>query len=121
MTGVRQISPIHFEVAHNYGASRLKVLTRVILPGSLPSVLAGARLALNSALLVTITVELATAQIGLGAMIWSAWETLRIERLYAGVAVIALLGITSNYALQTVSRHLVPWQADRLFSTSGAR
>jgi NitT/TauT family transport system permease protein len=110
MTGVSQISPIHFEVAENYGASRLKVLTRVILPASLPSVLAGARLGLNVALLVTITVELATARTGLGAMIWSAWETLRTERLYAGVLVIAILGLVSNLALQHLSRRLVPWQ-----------
>ncbi|MDH4209053.1 MAG: ABC transporter permease, partial [Anaerolineae bacterium] len=36
MAGVRQISPIHFEVAKNYGASPFKVLTRVVVPGSLP-------------------------------------------------------------------------------------
>jgi NitT/TauT family transport system permease protein len=73
-------------------------------------VLAGARLGLNVALLVTITVELATARTGLGAMIWSAWETLRTERLYAGVLVIAILGLVSNLALQHLSRRLVPWQ-----------
>jgi NitT/TauT family transport system permease protein len=113
MAGVRQINPLHFEVAENYGAGALKTFTRVVVPGSLPSVLAGARLGLNLALLITIAVELAAAKEGLGAMIWLAWETLRTEQLYAGLTVIAVLGITFNLTLQFLAKRLVPWQAER--------
>jgi ABC-type nitrate/sulfonate/bicarbonate transport system permease component len=44
MLGVRQLNPVYFEVARNYGASPWKVFTRVILPGSLPMVVAGTRI-----------------------------------------------------------------------------
>jgi NitT/TauT family transport system permease protein len=113
MAGVRQIAPLYFEVAQNYGANLLKVFTRVVVPGSLPLVLTGARLALNVALLVTIAVELVAAQEGLGEMIWFAWETLRTEELYASLIVIAVLGIGLNYFLQRLTVHLVPWQVER--------
>jgi len=113
MAGVRQISLIHFEVAENYGASLIKVFTRVVVPGSLPLVLTGARLALNAALLLTIAVELLTAQKGLGVMVWFAWQTLRTEELYASVAVTAALGISFNLLLQRLAVHLVPWQVER--------
>jgi NitT/TauT family transport system permease protein len=113
MAGVRQISPIHFEVAQNYGARLFKVFTRVVVPGSLPFVLTGARLALNVGLLVTIAVELVAAQEGLGEMIWFAWETLRTEELYASLIVIAALGIGLNFVLQRLTAHLVPWQVER--------
>jgi NitT/TauT family transport system permease protein len=113
MAGVRQISPIHFEVAENYGASRFKVLTRVVIPRSLPLVLVGARLALNIALLFTIAIELVSAREGLGEMIWLAWQTLRTEQLYASLAVIGALGIGFNLLLQFSARHLVPWHAER--------
>jgi NitT/TauT family transport system permease protein len=113
MVGVRQISPIHFEVAANYGASRWKVFTRVVLPGSLPLVLTGMRLALNLALLVTIVVELLLGEKGLGAMLWFARETLRTEELYAGLFVISVLGISINLFLQRLSAHLAPWQVER--------
>jgi ABC-type nitrate/sulfonate/bicarbonate transport system permease component len=112
MAGVRQIPPIHFEVAQNYGASQLKILTRVVVPGSLPSVLTGARLALNVAMLLTIAVELVAAQKGLGEMIWFAWETLRTEELYASLVVIAVLGISFNLLLQHLTARLVPWQIE---------
>jgi len=113
MAGVRQISPIHFEVAQSYGASVFKVFTRVIAPGSLPLVLTGARLALNVALLVTIAVELVAAQEGLGEMIWFAWQTLRTEELYASLIVIAALGIILSLLLQYLTARLVPWQVER--------
>lgn len=112
VAGVRQISPIHFEVAESYGATLFKVFTRVIVPGSLPLVLTGARLSLNIALLITIAVELVAAQEGLGEMIWFAWQTLRTEEIYAALVVIALLGVGFNLLLQRLTLRLVPWHAE---------
>jgi len=111
--GVRQIHPIYFEVAENYGARMIQVFARVVLPGSLPLVLSGLRLALNTALLLAIAVELVAAQEGLGAMIWFAWETLRTEELYATLAVAAALGIGFNFVVQRLTIKLVPWQVER--------
>ncbi len=113
MAGVREISPRHFEVARSYGASRLKVLTRVVLPGSLPLLLAGTRLALNTALLLTVAVELILTQNGLGSLIWRAWQTLRVEECYASLAVIAVLGFVFNLALDRLAAHLAPWRVER--------
>ena len=110
ITGVRQIHPIHFEVAQNYGASMSKIFTRIVVPGSLPLLLAGIRLAFNIALLITIAVELTTAQTGLGHMIWFSWETMRIEELYISLVVIAAFGIGFNIGLQFLTRHLIPWR-----------
>lgn len=113
VTGVHQISPIHFEVAKSYGANLSKVFTRVILPGSLPLVLAGLRLALNMALLITIAVELVAAQEGLGAMIWLSWQTLRTEELYVSLGVIAALGLIFNFFLQRITVYSIPWQVEQ--------
>lgn len=113
IAGVRQIRPIHFEVAEIYGASRFHLFTHVVLPGSLPLILTGARIALNTALVLTIAAELLTAQEGLGATVWLSWETLRTEKLYAVLLVTALLGIGFNYGLQYMTRRAVFWQVER--------
>lgn len=110
MAGVQQINPIYFEVAQNYGASTRQLFRRVVLPASLPLILTGARLALNSALVITIAVELLSAQEGLGSTIWFAWQTLRTEELYATLFVIALLGIGANWSLERITPILTPWQ-----------
>ncbi|MEE4359406.1 MAG: ABC transporter permease [Desulfococcaceae bacterium] len=113
IAGVRQIRPLYFDVAQNFGAKPLDVFTRVIIPGSLPMILSGTRLGLNSSLTITIAAELVTAQAGLGTLIRMAWETLRTEELYAGLAVISALGIAFNLLLHLLTKVLIPWQENR--------
>lgn len=114
VAGVCQISPIYFDVAQNYGAAPGKVVTRVILPGSLPLILTGARLALNTAFVITVVVEMMMAEKGVGAQIWLAWETLRTEELYAILLVIAVLGNGFNVLLRQIERRLLPWREGEL-------
>jgi NitT/TauT family transport system permease protein len=111
--GVRQLNPVYWMVAENYGARGLQVFRRVLLPGSLPSILAGLRLAISISVLISIGIELSYSENGLGAIIWLAWQTLRTRDLYAALFVISVLGIVLNVGLQIVSRRLVPWQSER--------
>lgn len=109
MAGVKQISPGYFEVAENYGADTLNTFKRIILPGSLPLVLVGVRIAFNNTLMITIALELLAARKGLGVLIWYAWETLHTQELYATLIVIALIGILANTLLQKLTHAIVPW------------
>ena len=111
--GVRQISPVHFEVARNYGASRRQMLTRVVLPGSVPMVLTGLRLAGNVAFLSAIAVEMVGARTGLGAMLWFAWQTLRVDLLFATLTLVALIGVSLNLAFRRLARRGAPWLTER--------
>lgn len=110
MAGVRQIDPVHVDVARNYGANTLAIFTQVVIPGSLGMILTGVRLALNMALLLTITVELMVAQEGLGELIWFAWQVLRVDEMYASLIVVAALGVGFNLLIKGLTRWLVPWQ-----------
>jgi NitT/TauT family transport system permease protein len=112
LAGVRQIDRAHWEAAANYGATGRTLLRRVIVPGSLPMALVGLRLAVNTALVVAIAVEMLSAQEGLGARIWLAWQTLRVQELYAILAVIALLGWVLHWLLATAAIRLAPWHGD---------
>jgi ABC-type nitrate/sulfonate/bicarbonate transport system permease component len=113
MAGVRHISPIHFDVAKNYGARGRHVFTHVVFPGSLPMILTGVRLGLNFSLLVAIATEMVSATRGMGALIWRAWQTMRIEELYAGLFIAAVLGISFNVLVYWLTARLVPWQVER--------
>ncbi len=111
VAGVRQISPIYFEVARSYGADNTRLFSRVVVPGSLPLIMAGARISINVALMLTIAAELVAAQRGLGQVIWFAWQTLRIEQVYAGLVVTSVLGIAFSALLGYAARRLMPWRS----------
>jgi ABC-type nitrate/sulfonate/bicarbonate transport system permease component len=109
--GAREISPLYFEVVRSYGGKRAALFRHVVLPGSLPMILSGIRIAANLGLLVTIAIEFTVTSAGIGSIIWMALQTMRIEDLYAGVVAIAIIGITINAFIQWLLRRVTPWQA----------
>ncbi|MBV8518392.1 MAG: ABC transporter permease [Acidobacteria bacterium] len=108
--GARDISPLYFEVVRSYGGSRMALFRHVLLPGSLPMILSGVRIAANIGLLVTIAIEFTVTTRGIGSIIWLAWQTMRIENLYVGVIVCSLIGITINATIQWLLQRVAPWQ-----------
>ena len=80
MAGVRNINKVYFDVAKNYGASKKQMFIKVMFPASLPMIFTGIRLALGMSLLVVVGLEFVSANKGIGAMIWYAWETFEIEK-----------------------------------------
>lgn len=114
VAGVRQIPPVHLEVARNYGASGPRLVRRVLVPAALPSVMTGLRLSANLALVTTIGVEMIAADTGLGTRVWLSWQVMRTEQLHATLAVIALLGVLMTLALRWCERRLMPWRPKEL-------
>ena len=111
VSGVREVDSGLREVVQSFRAGRLLILRRVVLPSSVPFVLAGLRLALNTGLTVTVAVELITAGDGLGSRVWLSWQTLRTEQLYAVLLVVAGLGVAMNEGLERLGRRIAPWRS----------
>jgi len=112
VAAVRHISPTYFEVARSYGAGHVSMFRRVVLPGSLPLVLTGARLSINVALMLVIAGELLVAQRGLGQMLWFSWQTMRIADVYAWLVVTSVIGVALNWGLERFSAWAMPWRDD---------
>lgn len=110
MGGVAQIAPVHHDVATLFRANRWTTLRRVVIPGSAPAVLAGLRLAMNTALLIAVAVEMIASRQGLGAMIWLSWTTFRTEEIYVAIAATVAFGLLVNGLISMLMRFALPWQ-----------
>ena len=108
--GAREISPLYFEVIRSYGGGRAALFRHVVVPGSLPMILSGIRIAATLGLLVTIAIEFTVTTRGIGSVMWLALQTMRTEDLYCGVVTISLIGIIMNATIQKLLRRLAPWQ-----------
>ena len=107
--GVMQIDPVLIQAAQSYDARGWKLFAKVILPASLPAIFTGLRLSLGISLLIIIAAEFVAANQGLGYLIWISWSTLTIGKMYAGLVVIAGLGLLFNNGLELLGRLLMPW------------
>lgn len=110
MAAVRGIDPIYLMAGRNYGASGWRMMRHVILPGALPVIFAGLRIALGTAMIVIISVEFLRAKQGVGFITFYYWEVLNPEKMYAGLIVVMLLGVLLTYTLQWLQRKMIPWQ-----------
>ena len=113
MAGVLAIDPIHFDVAKNYGAPRYKLWTCVVIPGALPMIFVGMRLGIGVAFIVIVAAEFVAARSGIGYLIWTSWETLRIENMFVGIIAITVLGVLTTLLLREIERLAMPWRRER--------
>jgi ABC-type nitrate/sulfonate/bicarbonate transport system permease component len=102
------------EAGRNYGATGWRLFMRVILPAALPRLFTGYRLALGVGFIVTVAVEMVAVRRGLGGFLWHSWQILRIEEMYVGLLLIALLGVLVTYGLEVLGDRLMPWKVDLL-------
>jgi NitT/TauT family transport system permease protein len=107
--GVRGIDANFFRASQSLGATPLEIFTGVVLPGSLPQIFTGVRLAWGISLIVVIAAEMVGATVGIGYMVLEAQQTFRTERVFAGIIVIGLLGFLTDLGFRRLRRLLLPW------------
>jgi ABC-type nitrate/sulfonate/bicarbonate transport system permease component len=107
--GVRGIDPNLFRASQSLGASPLEIFTTIVLPGSLPQIFTGVRLAWGISLIVIIAAEMVGATAGIGYMVLEAQQTFRTERVFAGIMVIGTLGFLTDLGFRRLRKFLLPW------------
>jgi len=110
MSGVRSTPPVRLRVAQCLGASRWQMFRRVILPSALPEIFTGLRVANGVAWTCLVAAELIAAQSGLGWMVQSAGQALRVEVVIAGIILIGVFGYATELLIRLLERLLVPWK-----------
>jgi NitT/TauT family transport system permease protein len=110
MSGVMAIDRSFLDVAHNFGASRAQLFWTVALPGALPAVFTGLRLALGFSLIVIVGTEFLAAKQGVGHLIWESYQTLAIKKMFVGLIVTGIMGWLLTLLLDVIERLALPWQ-----------
>jgi NitT/TauT family transport system permease protein len=111
--GVQEIPPIYRDVGRNYGASRWQTFHTIALPGALPLIMTGLKLAVGLSLILIVIAEMIGAKSGLGFMIWNAWQIFAVPTMYVGLITVSVLGVVFTLALTELERVLVPWRRER--------
>lgn len=109
-SGVQAANLSKIRAAYSLGASKRQVLFRVLLPNALPELFTGFRVALGVSWGTLVAAELVGAADGLGAMIFAARPSLRLDVMVVGIIVIAVLGVLMDLTLRFLESILIPWR-----------
>ena len=102
LAGIRRVDPRLLNAARSLGASQRLVVTHVILPAAVPSVIAGARLSLGVAWMSLVAGEIVGGDSGIGWRILWYQEFFQMDRVLAGVLVVGVLGLAADGLLRLV-------------------
>ncbi|WP_186294404.1 ABC transporter permease [Bradyrhizobium guangdongense] len=108
--GVRGLDPVLLETARTFQISRSRMIASIILPASLPMILAGMRVALGLGLVLVILAEMLAAQEGIGFRILDLERSFQIRDMFAWIVVLVLLGAAMMKVFDVAERNLVPWR-----------
>jgi ABC-type nitrate/sulfonate/bicarbonate transport system permease component len=108
--GIADVEPRLIEVSRALRLTRFEIVWKIALPNAVPDILAGMRLGLTIALILAVVGEMLASQDGLGLAILLAARAFRSPDLFAGVALLGLVGYVSNVALQLTERRVLRWR-----------
>lgn len=108
--GVLNVDKVFRDAALTFGARPLQMMTTVLLPGALPQIAAGVRLAFGLGWSVVVTSELLAVRNGLGFYIWNARLMFSMDQVFVGIIIIGIIGVLLDVLLRKVQNHLFRWQ-----------
>jgi NitT/TauT family transport system permease protein len=108
----RGVSHDLLDVSYTLGARRRTVVTRVLIPATLPGVMDALRITLGWAWTYLVVAELVAANKGLGYFILNSMRGLFTDRIFLGIGVIGLLGLLTDQLFKFLRSRLLPWTVD---------
>ena len=113
MTGIANTDHRLITMARAFGAKDSTVFLKVSIPGSLPYIVAGMRVALGRALVYIVVAEQYGAAMGLGYLTSVAAQRFQIAAMFVPIVIIAALGASLNELLKTVEGRLEKWKPQK--------
>ncbi len=112
LNGVQNVNPGLVRAARSFGATERDLLWKVVLPASVPMMVAGLRLGIGRALMGVVVGELFGATAGLGYSISYYGALLKTTDMIASLVVIVALGVLCTQGLAAVEARFDSWRTD---------
>ena len=110
--GVIAVPKTLIEVGKSFVASDLVILRRIVLPATLPYIMAGVRLAVGRAVVAMVIAEFFTTISGLGAVIINSANNFDTATMFVPILILMVMAIGLNSLIGYVERKVAPWQEE---------
>jgi NitT/TauT family transport system permease protein len=93
-----------------FGLSSWSIVRKIVLPGALPGILSGLRIASSIGVVLLVAAEMIGADKGVGALVLSAGNLMQTDQLLAGVVLLSALGLSIAGAIGLIEKRLLAWR-----------
>jgi NitT/TauT family transport system permease protein len=109
--GVKNVDSKLIEVGRAFRCSEAQLWTNIVLPGALPFIVTGLRLAVGRGLIGMVLADLYTAISGIGYLIVRTASTYQVDKMFVPIVTLGLLGVTLTALLRLLEIKVAPWTA----------
>ena len=102
--GVSRVPQDYLNVAKVLDLSHWKVISKILLPATLPYILTGIRLSIGVAWLVIVAAEMLTGGIGIGFWVWDEWNNLNVEHIIIAIFIVGIVGLLLEQLLVFIAK-----------------
>jgi NitT/TauT family transport system permease protein len=107
----RQLDPALLQAARTLGANTRQLMFHVVIPGVLPNLFRDMRILIGWAWTYLVVAELIGEKSGISAFIYQQQRYRHFDHVYASIAMIGIVGLTTDQLLAVVGRYLFPWES----------
>ena len=97
-------------MGQSFGLSWWSIVTKIVLPGAFPGILSGLRVSTSIGIILLVAAEMLGAEHGIGAYVLEAGSLYALERLFAGVAILSIIGLLVSATIGAVERRFLRWR-----------
>ena len=109
--GVKNVDPKLVEVGRAFRCSERQLWANIVLPGALPFIVTGLRLAVGRGLIGMVLADLYTAISGIGYLIVRTASTYQVDKMFVPIVTLGVLGVTLTALLRALEIKVAPWTA----------
>jgi ABC-type nitrate/sulfonate/bicarbonate transport system permease component len=108
--GVDNVARNLIRMGQSFNMPYAQIVWKIVVPGTLPSVLASIRISTSIAMILMVSAEMIGAERGLGTLLLQTGNLMQTDKLMAAIVVVALLGLTVSAALTLLEKRLLAWR-----------
>lgn len=111
-TGVKSTDQLLINVVRSFGGKERHLYVNVILPSTLPFIVAGARLAIGRGIVGVIVGEFYAASEGIGFAIAHFGDTYRLPEMFVGIIILSVIAVLLTEAVRKFELIIAPYRAE---------
>lgn len=114
--GAIRVSQDLLDAGYSFNASKLRILLRIVIPGSLPYIFAGIRIGFAHGLIGAVVIEMMAGTNGIGYLLRYQIRILRVDGFFVCVFALGLFGVVATALLRRLEKWVTsPWSRSRLW------
>jgi NitT/TauT family transport system permease protein len=94
------------------GGSKHQIFYSVVVPSSLPAIIATFRINIGFALVGAVVGEFISSKRGLGHLVYNASSLYDLNSVWVGLFVLMFMGFVLYHGIDALERYLLPWKQD---------